>query len=91
MARTRKPATCHPDKLARARGLCDACYQRALYWEDPERGRESGRKSTQRARAKRKQQEDRVAVVAYLEHEGVIHWRDEQQRENIMNSLKEAT
>jgi hypothetical protein len=29
--RTRKQATCHPDKLMVARGLCVACYSRDLY------------------------------------------------------------
>jgi len=29
--RTRKQATCHPDKLMLARGLCVACYSRDLY------------------------------------------------------------
>jgi hypothetical protein len=32
-----KFATCHKDKPHKSRGLCNACYQRQLYSENPER------------------------------------------------------
>jgi hypothetical protein len=34
-----QPATCHPDRPARTRGLCNACYQHEQYWKNPERYR----------------------------------------------------
>lgn len=30
-----KPASCHPEKLRFARGLCNACYHRLRYRTDP--------------------------------------------------------
>lgn len=37
-------ATCHPERKHKARGLCKACYLRAVYYANPERERERRRR-----------------------------------------------
>lgn len=51
----------HTDRPHRALKMCDPCYQRHLYWLDPEKNRAAGRRSVQLARLKRKGVPPKVA------------------------------
>ncbi len=41
----RTPATCHPDRPLKGRGLCSICYKTALYWENPKKAAALAKKS----------------------------------------------
>ena len=52
---------CHPERKHRALGMCDPCYQRHLYWLDPEKNREAARRSVMLTRLTRKGTPPKVA------------------------------
>lgn len=67
---TPKTPVCHPDRKHKAKGLCYACYDKQIYWKDPESKKAKHQKWSQRNKvhlrdytARRKLRLDPVTVV----------------------------
>lgn len=52
---------CGHEAKHRALGMCDPCYQRHLYWLDPEKNRQAARRSVALTRLTRKGVPTKVA------------------------------
>lgn len=61
MSRLIECPSCGMRAAHRAKGVCDACYQRQNYWLDPEKHRAAGRRSMRMSRLRKKGVPDEIA------------------------------